>query len=74
MYTEGDMIYTVCGASSNNTVDQFEKDEYDIDTNSWKRKRNVFCNLPIFGNCDIKVPSYTNVIPFYDTPFKEIRR
>jgi hypothetical protein len=74
MYTEGDMIYTVCGASSNNIVDQFEKDEYDIDTNSWKRKRNVSCNLPIFGNCDIKVPSYTNVIPFYDTPFKEIRR
>jgi hypothetical protein len=74
MYTEGDMIYTVCGASSNNIVDQFEKDEYDIDTNSWKRNRNVSCNLLIFGNCDIKVPSYTNVIPFYDTPFKEIRR
>jgi hypothetical protein len=74
MYTEGDMIYTVCGASSNNIFDQFEKDEYDIDTNSWKRNRNVSCNLLIFGNCDIKVPSYTNVIPFYDTPFKEIRR
>ena len=74
MYTEGDMIYTVCGTSGNNTVGQFEKDEYDIDTNSWRRNRNVSCTLPICGNCDIKVPSYTNVVPFYDTPFKEIRR
>lgn len=74
MYTEGDMIYIVCGTSADNAVGQFEKDEYDIETNSWKRNRNVPCNLPIFGNCDIKVPSYTNVVPFYDTPFKEIRR
>jgi hypothetical protein len=50
VYTEGDMIYIVCGTSSDNAVGQFEKDEYDIETNSWKRNKNVPCNLPIFGN------------------------
>lgn len=73
IYVERDMIYTVGGALDDNDVGQFEKDEYDIETNCWKKSRNLPCNLPIYGNVDIKVPSYTSVVPFYDTQCKEIR-
>jgi hypothetical protein len=73
MYGERNKIYTVGGTSDDNNIGRFEKDEYDIETDTWKRVRGLPCNLPIYGNCDIKVPSYTSVIPFYDTPCKEIK-
>ncbi|XP_052087827.1 kelch repeat and BTB domain-containing protein 3-like [Mytilus californianus] len=70
MYSERNMIYTVGSSSSG----QFERNCYDTETNSWKQIRNYNLNLPVHGLCDIKVPSYTNVVPFYDTEFKEIKR
>ncbi|CAG2198202.1 unnamed protein product [Mytilus edulis] len=70
MYSDGNMIYTVGSSSSG----QFERNCYDTETNSWKRILNYNFNLPVHGLCDIKVPSYTNVVPFYDTEFKEIKR
>lgn len=47
--------------------------EYDIQTNSWKKVRNFRINSKVRGVCDIKVPSYTNVVPFYDCEYKEIK-
>lgn len=73
IYGERNKIYTVGGTSDDNNIGGFEKNEYDIETDTWKRVRYLPCNLPIYGNCDIKVPSYTSVIPFYDTPCKEIK-
>ncbi|XP_063402491.1 kelch-like protein 12 isoform X1 [Mytilus trossulus] len=67
MYAARNNIYFVGASVSDNNIDRFEKDGYDIQTNSWKRERKLPCNLPIYGSCDIKVPSYTNLIPFNDS-------
>lgn len=72
IYTEGDLIYLIGGTSFEDNVGRFEKEEFDTQTNTWRRVKDLPCNLPICGNCDIKVPSYTSVIPFYDHRFKEL--
>ncbi|CAC5425670.1 unnamed protein product [Mytilus coruscus] len=67
MYAARNKIYFVGASASDNDIERFEKDEYDIQTNSWKRERKLPCNLPIYGSCEIKVPSDTHLIPFDDS-------
>ncbi|XP_052090040.1 uncharacterized protein LOC127726645 [Mytilus californianus] len=67
MYAAWNSIYVVGASVSDNNFDRFEKDVYDIQTNSWKQERILPCNLPVYGSCDIKVPSYTHLIPFNDS-------
>ncbi|CAC5391653.1 unnamed protein product [Mytilus coruscus] len=67
MYAARNKIYVVGASASDNDIDRFEKAEYDIQTNSWKRGQELPCNLPIYGSCEIKVPSYTHLIPFNDS-------
>ncbi|VDI60373.1 Hypothetical predicted protein [Mytilus galloprovincialis] len=67
MYAARNKIYFVGASASDNDIDRFEKDEYDIQTNSWKRGQELPCKPPIYGSCDIKFPSDTRLIPFNDS-------
>lgn len=70
MYLERDKIYIV-GEDQDENSSHLVKHEYDLQTNSWKVVRRFKINSKVKGVCSIKVPSYTNIVPFYENDYKE---